>query len=388
MSLVKPPTPAKAKRDRRLDIFRGLAILTIFINHVPGNAFEHYTSRNLGFSDAAEAFVLMSGIAVGLAYTGAFMRGEFFSSAKKMWARAFKLYWVHLLVTIACLVILVTSIEYFGIERMIKAVTLQPLIDHPQTAPFGFAALTFQIGYVNILPLYMMLLFMAPGFVWLGLKNRWLLLAVSGTVWFALHVLFYERIYINMPNWPHGGRWFLNPFAWQFIFVLGIVGGMSLKTGKKLAPFHPILYMLALAYALFSFYWIQNRMGALPFNDELPRIMKDFNKSYLSLPRLLHVLSLAYIVIHTAWPSWFSKIKFIDAIELMGKHALPVFAVGTVLSIFLQCFRHIIPPTFWTDVVLFSAGIAIQYYVAVYARWNKNRELENSQLKTHPAAAK
>ena len=50
-------------------MFRGLALVMIFINHVPGTVFEAYTNRNFGFSDAAEAFVFMSGVAAGLAYS-------------------------------------------------------------------------------------------------------------------------------------------------------------------------------------------------------------------------------------------------------------------------------------------------------------------------------
>lgn len=32
-------------RDTRIDVFRALALLTIFINHVPGTIFEHFTHR-------------------------------------------------------------------------------------------------------------------------------------------------------------------------------------------------------------------------------------------------------------------------------------------------------------------------------------------------------
>ncbi len=56
---------ASSQRDTRIDVFRALALLTIFINHVPGTIFEHFTHKNFGFSDSAEAFVLISGIAVG-----------------------------------------------------------------------------------------------------------------------------------------------------------------------------------------------------------------------------------------------------------------------------------------------------------------------------------
>ena len=61
--MVRPP----GGRDARLDMFRGLALVMIFINHVPGTFYETLTSRNFGFSDAAEAFVFMSGLAAGLA---------------------------------------------------------------------------------------------------------------------------------------------------------------------------------------------------------------------------------------------------------------------------------------------------------------------------------
>jgi len=66
----------KAPRDPRIDVFRGLALIMIFINHVPGNPYEYLTIRNLGFADAAEAFFLMSGIAAGLAYTPRFIERD------------------------------------------------------------------------------------------------------------------------------------------------------------------------------------------------------------------------------------------------------------------------------------------------------------------------
>jgi len=48
---------AKPERDTRIDVLRALALLTIYIDHVPGTLFEHWTYKNFGFSDAAEGFV-------------------------------------------------------------------------------------------------------------------------------------------------------------------------------------------------------------------------------------------------------------------------------------------------------------------------------------------
>src|SRR5690606_4224918 len=96
-------TAVPAGRDARLDMFRGLALAMIFINHVPGNFYENYTSRNFGFSDAAEAFVFMSGMAAGLAYSNQFRSGPLWPAIARVWARARQLYFVHLSVTFVAL---------------------------------------------------------------------------------------------------------------------------------------------------------------------------------------------------------------------------------------------------------------------------------------------
>lgn len=92
-------------RDPRLDMFRGLALVMIFINHVPGTLYENYTNRNFGFSDSAEAFVFMSGLAAGLAYSSAFKGGNLWLAIARVWARARHLYFVHIAVTMISLAI-------------------------------------------------------------------------------------------------------------------------------------------------------------------------------------------------------------------------------------------------------------------------------------------
>ena len=100
---MEPALPRKT-RDPRLDVFRGLCLVMIFINHVPGNVYEKFTSRNFGFSDAAEGFVLMSGIAAGLAYSADFRAPmRLWQGLARVWKRVWTLYQVHLLTTAAAL---------------------------------------------------------------------------------------------------------------------------------------------------------------------------------------------------------------------------------------------------------------------------------------------
>ena len=129
------PTPPIA-RDQRLDMFRGLALVMIFINHAPGTLYENWTSRNFGFSDAAEAFVLMSGIAAGLAYSNAFRSGPLWPAVARVWARARTLYFVHLVTTLMTLAIFAAAALWFGIDQPLGSNNVGQLFQHP----LGFIA--------------------------------------------------------------------------------------------------------------------------------------------------------------------------------------------------------------------------------------------------------
>src|SRR6476661_3476611 len=50
------PRPANA-----VDFWRGFALITIFINHIPGIYFENFTYRSISLSDSAELFVFLAG---------------------------------------------------------------------------------------------------------------------------------------------------------------------------------------------------------------------------------------------------------------------------------------------------------------------------------------
>src|SRR4051795_864483 len=60
--------PAAGQRELRLDLFRGLALWLIFIDHVSPDLLTWFTIRNYGFSDAAEIFIFISGFTAALVY--------------------------------------------------------------------------------------------------------------------------------------------------------------------------------------------------------------------------------------------------------------------------------------------------------------------------------
>ena len=81
---IDPSTYLHHDRDVRIDFFRGVALLFIFIDHIPRNFLAFFTLHNFGFSDAAEMFVGLAGYAAFFAYTKPFERKGLLAGLRKI----------------------------------------------------------------------------------------------------------------------------------------------------------------------------------------------------------------------------------------------------------------------------------------------------------------
>lgn len=363
---AKPLAPGV--RDQRLDMFRGLALVMIFINHIPGTAFEHYTNRNFGFSDAAEAFVLMSGMAAGLAYSSGFRTGPLWPAVAKVWARARQLYFVHITTTAMAIAIFAAAALYFGITEVLTINNLKPLFQTPLEAIIGIPTLGHQLGYFNILPLYFSLLVATPLFLVVGLRRPWLLLAGSIALW-ALA----GQFRINLPAYPNPGGWFFNPFSWQLIFVVGLLAGVGMKRGIPFFAYNRVLFWVCVVYLLVVLVWVKEPdvgdfgRSILGFFSKLgvPFYITWFDKTFLALPRLSHALALAYVLANLGWVRHFAESRYAEPLRLLGRNGLAVFATGSVLCMVGQAMKiatgdNNLP----IDTLIIGIGLAMQLLLA------------------------
>ncbi len=88
-------------RDIRLDLFRGLALWFIFVDHIPTNVVSWFTVRNYGFSDATEIFVFISGYTAVIAYARMMQREGWVRAAARVYRRVWQLYVAHILLFMA-----------------------------------------------------------------------------------------------------------------------------------------------------------------------------------------------------------------------------------------------------------------------------------------------
>lgn len=354
-------------RDPRLDMFRGLALVMIFINHVPGTVYETFTNRNFGFSDAAEAFVFMSGMAAGLAYSSAFRAGNLWSAVARVWARARQLYFVHITITMLCLAILAGTALWFDLPVVLLRNNVEPVLGHPLQALIGIPLLTHQLGYLNILPLYTVLLLVSPLAILIGLRAPWVMLAVSLALWGLA-----GQYRINLPNFPEPGGWFFNPFAWQVLFVVGLLSGIAMKSGTRFIPFHRALYIAAAAFLIFVLLWMKiPELGAAGraalgkiADAGAPFYITWFDKTFLTLPRLLHALALFYVFGHMPLMITLAQSRYAAPLRTLGRQGLAVFATGTVLSMALQMVKTPRQPEPIFDGLILGGGLLVLWALA------------------------
>ncbi|TCU23816.1 hypothetical protein EV130_107171 [Rhizobium azibense] len=358
-----PQSAVRPARDTRLDVLRGLALITIFINHVPGQIFEYVTTKNFGFSDAAEAFVLISGIAVGLAYGSGFKVGRRLDMAKKAIKRAFTLYLAHMITTFMTLALFICGAWLFHRPGLLVEINILAVLMNLTEGIPALLLLGHQIGYNNILPMYGALMLMVPIILLLYSAHPLLALGVSAAVWLVAGV--YQ---IAPHNMLIADYWFLNPLSWQFLFTIGAVGIMHVKRGGKL-PEHPMLFVLASGYVALSFAWVVGQLwdlGNVLAALGLPPVLTGFDKTFLSLPRLLHVLSLSYLVINIPVLSRILSRPSDHPLTIIGRHSLNIFVAGTILAMAGQVLLYITNHDQMIGALFVVAGISGQFAYAYH----------------------
>lgn len=368
MSEIAADRAARAQRDLRLDVFRGLALVMIFINHVPGTVYENFTNRNFGLSDAAEGFVLMSGVAAGLAYSPLFRKAPWWPGIGRVWSRVWTLYLVHLFMTAWALAIAAGAALWLGTSHGLRVNEVQVLLREPLGFLVGVPLLTHQLGYVNILPMYAVMLFAAPAMLWLALRRPWLLAGLSAALWFLTGLFAW-----NLPAFPNAGGWFFNPLAWQVIFVTGLLTGVALRQGRRLVPVRRWAQWLAGAVLLGALLWVRvppvgdtlNHLMWLANQNGVNRFFTITDKTFVTWPRLIHILALAYLLSSWGWVRRACGAAAAAPLALLGRNALPVFAAGSLLALSCQAIRQAAPPGLALDTALILGGLSLQLLLAL-----------------------
>ena len=319
--------PRPNKRDASIDILRGLALITITINHITGFTdrmhmvgMQFPTLTLWGFSSAAEIFFLLSGYLVGAVYFSAAKDPSIRQFAGKVWPRAGKLYVYNLALFVVLLPLCLFS------DDLARLSFYAWFIQKGPASIVDFLILYVQPYCLEILVTYMVLLAASPVFATLLRFQPVIALAASiALYWFA-----HEHAWFNIIGGSPVGdwRWNFNPASWQLVFFGAMAAGRHGLLARMerraegdwrwlVAPvlLFTALTILFLAQGWFSFevlYQSKIRIGPV---------------------RVVHAMSVCWLIMSILW-MWprLQQLWLMRQCAVIGSNSLQSFVVCVALS--------------------------------------------------------
>jgi hypothetical protein len=372
-----PPSaanPPKAPRDYRLDFFRGLALVFIYVDHIPNNALSYLTLRSFAISDAAEVFIFISGYTAALVYGRAMLREGGLMASARIGRRVWQLYIAHLFIFLIYNGEVSYTMQHFNNPLFADELQVGAFLDQPGDTLIHVLLLEFQPSLLNILPLYILLLVMFPV----------MLLALRRSIWLALvpSLLLYGAVQlwgINLPGYPDDATWYFDPFAYQLLFVVAAIFGYAQVTGRPPLPLHStstgwrVITGLAVIVALAAFLvqaaaTLHSLIPSFPNLVNVPLWADD--KTTLPLPRIANMLALAWLVARlvprearflTSWGGWL--------LIICGQSSLYIFCLTILLSVVANIAYTIVGSTLIIQIVVNMIGLVCMLALGLLLAW-------------------
>ena len=367
------PLPAvSSERDLRLDLFRGVALWLIFLDHIPENIVNWFTIRNYGFSDATEIFIFISGYTAAFVYGRAMRERGFLVSSARILRRAWQIYVAHIFL----FTIFMAEISYvastFDNPLYAEEMNILDFLKQPDVTIFQALILKFKPVNMDVLPLYIVLLLMFPPMLAVLLWQPGLALMGSAIV----YVLTWKFDW-NLPAYPNG-VWFFNPFAWQLLFVFGAWCALGGAQRLKGVLHSRIVLIVAVAYLVFAFaitltWYIEPLARFVP--NWLSEWLYPIDKTNLDALRFVHFLALAAVTVRFVprdWPGLTSPI--LQPAIRCGQHSLEIFCLGVFLAFAGQFIIGEWSGGPLVQVVISVLGILIMIATATLTSWYKAME--------------
>jgi hypothetical protein len=293
------------------------------IDHLP-SVIRTNLYEPLGFVSAAEGFVFLSGYVAGLTYTRVFSE---MGSSTLMWHRAFRrageIYLYNIIIFASLFVVLKVAGDPFP-----KSWGWEPLLkEHWVAAIFLGATFMYQPRFLDILPMYCMLLLVTPVIIiHLRKGKQWVIWSISAGIWAVAQFGIRDQFVGIMSRWFPVNVGSFDFLAWQFLYVGALSLGFYYHTepgfGQQRRP-AILLVTFILAVGLFLFR-----------HDLVPQVIEVsfgdiVSQRILGPVRLLNFLCLAILISHKA--IWQSGRIWTKCLAYLGRNSLQVFSFHLVM---------------------------------------------------------
>jgi hypothetical protein len=348
------PSPATPERDFRIDLFRGLSLWLIFIDHIPESIFHRFTLRNFGFSDAAEILVFLSGLASGIVYGRVARDTGSGTAAARAFRRGIEIY----LAQIVLIALYIAEVLWFAHwqERYLHDANVAIFQSAPGLTALQALMLRYSPVNIDALTLMVVLHLALAAVLPLMIRRPTTVLIGSAALYLAAHLFDW-----SIPAYPRGYIYF-NPLDWQLLYVIAVWWALtgrdhlrSLEASRALSIVCAAFLIFALIVTLGWQYPALKRLDPQWLSD----LIYPIEKSDLAALRLLHFLALAFMCWHVI-PSNHTVLqsRLLRPMVQCGEHSLAIFCASVLLSFAAHFILVQVSNDFVTQSLVAAGGIA------------------------------
>jgi hypothetical protein len=358
-------------RDLRLDLFRGLANWAIFLDHIPHEVMSSITTRNYGFSDAADLFVFISGYTAACVFGRIMIERGYGAAAWRLVKRVSKLYAAHIIVLAIYIAIVGGVSRGLHDPDDLNQFNVAVFISDPLRELSQALLLRYRPVNLDVLPLYILLLATFAPALWLMVRKPTLVLSGSLVLYFAA-----RHFGWNLAASP-SGLWYFNPFAWQLLFFLGAWTALGGAQAVRMVIRTRAVFYLAVAFIVFAFV-VTMAAHSSGLGNLVPHwILQSFpnDKTNLAPYRVVHLIAIAVVVTRfLAADSPILQWRLSAPAITCGQHSLEVFCIGIVLSFCAHAAIETSLDSLWVQIFVGTLGIVFLTASAYYLTWYKRHD--------------
>ena len=360
--------------DPRLYLLLGIAAWFLFLDHVPHNAVSLLTMRNFGFSGAVDLFVFVGGYTAAILYGRMMLERGFVVTATRVFKRLWQLYAAYIVLFVIYINLIGYVARQSAAPALIGEFNVTGIVDHTVRTLIHGLLLRAKPLNLDVLQLFIVLMAVFP-LVLLGMVRRPnVTVAASISLYFAARQLDW-----NLSAFPDG-HWYLNPFCWQLLFVLGT--WLALSGPDQIRAVHKLQEFAILRAAAWLYLFLALAVtvaGKFPQAAIVPDLLRELfgpnDRENLAPHRVLHFLALAFLFTWMVPRDWsgFRWQALLPVIKC-GQEWLAVFCAG----VFLSFAGHLVlitgPDSLAMQVLVSFTGILIMTGVAYYVSWSKQQD--------------
>jgi hypothetical protein len=360
--------------DLRPCLLLGVAAWFLFLDHVPHNAVSLLTMRNFGFSGAVDLFVFVGGYTAATLYGRMMLERGFVVTATRIFKRLWQLYAAYIVLFVIYINLIGYVARQSAAPELIGEFNVTGIVDHTVRTLIHGLLLRAKPLNLDVLQLFIVLMAIFP-LVLIGMVRRPnVTVAASIGLYFAARQLEW-----NLSAFPDG-HWYLNPFCWQLLFVLGAwfssSGPEQIRAVHKLQEF-AILRAAASLYLAVAL--VVTVAGKFPQLTLVPDFLRDVfgpnDRESLVPHRVVHFLALAFLFTYMVPRDWSGfRWQALQPAIKCGQEWLAVFCAGVFLSFAGHLVLITSPDSLAMQILVSSAGILIMTGVAYYVSWSKRQD--------------